>query len=84
MVMDLRMFLTFGFHPMCLREDQIITNPHIEILHPLILLIIHIRVQCIALPADLNLLGRKGSMELMTHLMREVRKLRIPGICYQT
>ena len=84
--MDLRMFLNFGFHPMYLiREDQIITNPCIEILCPLILLLtIPVGVQCITLPADPNLLVRKGSVELMTHLMREVRKLRIPDIHYQT
>ena len=85
MVMDLRMFLTFGFHPMYLREDQIITNPHIEILHPLIrLLTISVGVQCIALLADLNLLVRKRSVELITHLMRVVRNLRMPSICYLT
>ena len=84
MVTDLRMFLISGFHPVYLiREDQIITNPHIEILHPLILLLTTpVRVQCIALPADLNLLVRKGSMELITHLMRELKNLRIPGIYY--
>ena len=60
-------------------------NPHIEILSPLILLLtILVRVQCIALPADINFLVRKGSMELITHLMREMRKHRIPGIHYLT
>ena len=54
-------------------------------MHPLILLLtIPVGVQCITLPADLGLLVRKGSMELMTHLVRDLRKLRIPGICYQT
>ena len=51
---------------------------------PLILLLItHIGVQCIALLADLDLLVRKGSVELQIHLVRDLRNLRMTGDPYQ-